>query len=88
MVLNILLVTKMVIKLYMPIEEVLMKLNNISLLIKNDELLDKYNEIWDKVSNTIKEGFDSEYVYHEKYLITKIKSYETKSTQTCLEINC
>ena len=56
MVLNILLVTKMVIKLYMPIEEVLMKLNNISLLIKNDELLDKYNEIWDKVSNTIKEG--------------------------------
>ena len=72
----------------MPIEEILMKPNNISLLINNDELLDKYNEIWDKVSNTIKEGFDSEYVYLEKYLITKIKSDERKSAQTCLEINC
>ena len=72
----------------MPIEEILMKPNNISLLIKNDELLDKYNEIWDKVSNTIKEGFNSEYVYYKKHLITKIKSYERKSAQTCLEINC
>ena len=57
-------------------------------MIKNDELLDKYNEIWDKVSNTITEGFNSEYVYYKKHLITKIKSYERKSAQTCLEINC
>ena len=44
-------------------------------LIKNDELLEKYKENWDKVSNTIKKRFDSEPVYNEKYLRTKIKSY-------------
>ena len=33
-----------------------------SFLLKNEELLEKYNEIWDKVSNIIKEGFDSESV--------------------------
>ena len=52
-----------------------MKLN-MSFSIQNNELLEKYNEIWDKVSNTIKKGFDSEPVYNEKYLRTKVKSYE------------
>ena len=42
------------------------------------ELLEKYIEIWDKVSNTIKKGFDNEPVYNEKYLRTKIKSYDVK----------
>ena len=41
-------------------------------------LLGKYNEIWDKVSNTIKKRFDIESVYNEKYLRTKIKSFEGK----------
>ena len=41
-----------------------------SFLIKNEELLEKYNEI--------KKGFDSEPVYNEKYLRTKIKSDEGK----------
>ena len=45
-----------------------------SFLIKNEEFLKKYNEIWDKVSNTIEQGFDSESVYNELYLKTKIKS--------------
>ena len=43
-----------------------------SFLIKNDELLEKY-ELCDKVSNTNKKG-----LYNEKYLRTKIKSYEGK----------
>ena len=47
-------------------------------MIKDDELLQKYNEIWDKVSDTMKKGFDSEPVYNEKYLKTKIKLYEEK----------
>ena len=47
-------------------------------LIKNDELLKKYNKIWDKVSNFMKKGFDSEPVYKDKYLKTKMKSYEGK----------
>ena len=61
----------------MHIAEILMKLN-ICLIWKNDELLEKYNEIWYKVSYTIKKGFDSEPVYNETYLITKIKTYEEK----------
>ena len=46
-----------------------------SFLLKDDELLEKYNEIWEKVKNIIKKEFDSESVYNEKYLKTKIKSY-------------
>ena len=49
-----------------------------SFLIENEELLEKHNNIWDKVSNTIKKGFDSEPVWNETYLTTKIKSYEGK----------
>ena len=45
-------------------------------MIKDDELLEKYNEIWEKVSNSIKNGFDSETLCNEKYLKTKIKYYE------------
>ena len=45
-------------------------------MIKDDEFLEKYNKIWNKVSNSIKKGFDSEPVYHEKYLKTKVKSYQ------------
>ena len=45
-------------------------------------MLKKYNEIWGKVSNNIKKGFDSEPVYNEKYLETKIKLYEEKFNKT------
>ena len=46
-----------------------------SFLIKNKKLLEKYNEIWKKVSNIIERNFESRPVYNEKYLKTKIKSY-------------
>ena len=48
-------------------------------MIKDVELLEKYNKTWGKVSNRIKKGFDSGPVYNEKYLKTKIKSYQGKS---------
>ena len=48
---------------------------HMSFLIKDDKLSEKYNE---KVSKTIKQKFDSEPVYDEKYLKTKIKSYKGK----------
>ena len=51
---------------------------HVSFLIKDDELVEKYNEIWDKISNGMKNGFDSEPVHNEKYLQTKIKSYGGK----------
>ena len=47
-------------------------------LIKDNELLEKCNKTWVKVGSTIKKGFDSEPVYNEKYLKTKIKSYKGK----------
>ena len=50
----------------------------ISFFIKVDELLEKYNTILDKFSNSMKKGFYSKPVYNEKYLKTKIKSYELK----------
>ena len=49
-----------------------------SFLINNEKLLEKYTEIWKKVSNIIKKEFDSKPVYNEKYLKTKIKSYNEK----------
>ena len=36
-----------------------------------EESLEVY-KIWDRDSNLLKKGFDSEPVYNEKYLITKI----------------
>ena len=45
--------------------------------LNDDELLGKY-EIWEKVRNSIKEEFGSEPAYDEKYLRTKIKSYNEK----------
>ena len=54
------------------------KAKYMSSLIKNDEFLEKYYEIWDRVSNSITNGFDSEPVYNEKYLGTKIQFYERK----------
>ena len=49
-----------------------------SFLIKDEKLLEKYNEIWKKFSNIIKKELDSKAVYNEKYLKTKIKSYNGK----------
>ena len=51
---------------------------NMPFLIKNDEILQKFNEIWEKLSNSIKNEFNSEPVYNKKNLITKIKSYKRK----------
>ena len=45
-----------------------------SFLIKGNKLSENYKEIWDQVSKLIKRGFDSESVYNQKYLKTKIKS--------------
>ena len=36
----------------------------------------KYNKIWNKVSSSIEEGLNSEHMDNEKYLRTKLKSYE------------
>ena len=47
-------------------------------LTKDEKLLEKYNEIWKNVSSIIKKELDSKPIYNEKYLKTKIKSYNGK----------
>ena len=47
-------------------------------LTEVNELLEKYNKFWNKVSNGIQKHFDSKPAVNEKYLKTKIKSYEGK----------
>ena len=54
------------------------KLNVCLFLIKYEKLLEKYNEIWKKVNNITNNEFDSNAVYNEKYIKTKIKSYNGK----------
>ena len=44
-------------------------------LIEDDDLCEKFNTIRDKVSSDIKKEFDSEPVYNQFFLKTKIKSY-------------
>ena len=50
--------------------------------IKDDELLEKYKKIQDKVTKSMEKGFDNEPVEKEKYIKTKIKSYEGKINKT------
>ena len=54
------------------------KVNVCLFLIKYEKLLEKYNEIWKKVNNITNNEFDSNAVYNEKYIKTKIKSYNGK----------
>ena len=46
--------------------------------MKDEKLSEKFNEIWKYVSNIIKKEFDSNSVYNERYIKTKIKSYNGK----------
>ena len=52
-------------------------------MIKDEKLLEKYNEIWKKVSKITKKEFDSNPVYDEKYIKTKLKSYNGKIDTNC-----
>ena len=51
---------------------------NMNLLVNDKKSLKKYNEIWDKINNLLKKGFDSEPVYNDKYIKTKIKIYSNR----------
>ena len=52
-------------------------------MIKNNKSFGKYNENWQKVKNGIKKEFGSEPVFNEKYLKTKVKSYNGKINTNC-----
>ena len=46
-----------------------------SFLTDNNEFLKRYTKIWEKVSDLIDKKFDSEPVYNNEYINTKIRSY-------------
>ena len=50
----------------------------INLLVNDKEILRKYLEIWDKLKGFIKKEFNSESVYNDKYINTKIKIYNNR----------
>ena len=54
----------------------------ISFTVSDDKLLKKYTKIWERVSNLMDKKLDSEPVYgdNDKYIKTKIKSYEDRIT--------
>ena len=41
----------------------------------NNEFLERYTKIWEKISDLIDKKFDSDPVYNNKYINTKIRSY-------------
>ena len=47
-------------------------------MVEDEKLLKKYNEIWSQIKNTKK--FDKGPVFDDKYLRTKTKSYNEKTT--------
>ena len=46
-----------------------------SFLTDNNEFLERYTKIWEKISDVIDKKFDSDPVYNNKYINTKIRSY-------------
>ena len=57
-------------------------------MIKDNKVLEKHNEIWDKVRKVVKKRFYSDPVYNERYLKTKIKSYEGKINTSFNIVKC
>ena len=51
---------------------------HINLLVNDKEILTKYSEIWNKIKSLIKKEFNSEPVYNDKYIKTKIKIYNSR----------
>ena len=49
-----------------------------NLLVNDKKMLEKYSEIWNKIKSLIKKEFNSEPVYNDKYIKTKIKIYNDK----------
>ena len=46
-----------------------------SFIIKEGRVLIKYNEIWNKIKKKLEMKFNSQPVYDEKYIRTKVKTF-------------
>ena len=47
-------------------------------LVKDEKTLKKYLKIWNKIKSLIKKELNSESVYYDKYIKTKIKIHNDK----------
>ena len=47
-------------------------------MVHDKKFIQKYNKIWDHIRNLLKKGFNSEPVYNDKCIRTKIKNYNNK----------
>ena len=46
-----------------------------SFFTNNNEFLERYTAIWEKISDLVNKKFDSDPIYNNKYINTKIRSY-------------
>ena len=44
-------------------------------MVYNNEFLERYNVIWEKISDLVNKKFDRDPIYNNKYINTKIRSY-------------
>ena len=49
-----------------------------NLLVYDKKILEKYNKIWNKIKSLLKKEINSEPVYNDKYIKTKIKIYDNR----------
>ena len=49
---------------------------NMSFLIKNSEVWEKYEDIWNVIKNKLKIQFQSQPIYENKYLKTKVREFD------------
>ena len=50
-------------------------IRKMSFLTDNNEFLERYTTIWEKISNLVNKKFNSDPLYNNKYINTKIRSY-------------
>ena len=49
---------------------------NMSFKIEDEDVYLKYNEIWNKIKSILNIKFDSEPIYDDKYIKTKVENIE------------
>ena len=48
---------------------------NVFFFTDNNEFLERYTAIWEKIYDLVNKKFDSDHIYNNKYINTKIRSY-------------
>ena len=57
-----------------------------SFFTDNNEFLERYTAIWEKISDLVNKKFDSDPIYNNKYINTKIRSYNNDIKTKCVSL--